>query len=392
MLVLCNVKCEVLVVGASAAGLMAAITASKAGSDVILMEKELGNLNHTANTLFEGMAARTGIEVQDFYVKNELEGMRIISPSGNEITIPANGYFIDRQKFDSYYLGKAEKSGVRLLDGEATKMRLEGGQRTVLIENDEIRARVVVDATGIGSSLAMQAGLQSMRHPEDIAWAMEALVELSDLGKESFFQYWIGSMAPGWKATFSPAGENQASLGVFVRGYGQDVQPFFEKFLKIFAAYKVKQYTEIGALKILSIKRGVDPIAVLPGEIVADSFMVTGGAAGQSGLAYGMRAGAICGRVASEAVSFNKVTKRTLYKYERLWKSEFYWEYRLGRSSLETLRNMEDHEIDQLIKGVSGKSILQRGSILKKTIFAGTRVMLVRPRMLPEFIWNLSRG
>jgi len=56
-------------------------------------------------------------------------------------------------------------------------------------------------------------------------------------------------------------------------------------------------------MKILSVKRGGDPICVLPGEMVSDSLLVTGGAAGQSGLAYGMRAGSICGTVAAEAVA-----------------------------------------------------------------------------------------
>ena len=66
-----------------------------------------------------------------------------------------------------------------------------------------------------------------MRHPEDIAWAMEADIEHPAIGEEMFFQYWIGSMAPGWKATFSPAGGDHATLGVFVRGHGQNVLPFF---------------------------------------------------------------------------------------------------------------------------------------------------------------------
>jgi len=115
-----------------------------------------------------------------------------------------------------------------------------------------------------------------MRYPQDIAWAMEAAVEHPGLGEELFFQYWIGSMAPGWKATFSPAGGDKATLGVFVRGHGQDVESFFQGFLKRFKAYKAAQYEDIEDLKILSIKRGGDPIATLPGEIVADSLMVTG--------------------------------------------------------------------------------------------------------------------
>ena len=84
-----------------------------------------------------------------------------------------------------------------------------------------------------------------MRHREDIAWAMEADIELPGLGEERLFQYWIGSISPGWKATFSPAGGDRATLGVFVRGHGQNVQPFFRSFLSRFKACKSRQYRDM---------------------------------------------------------------------------------------------------------------------------------------------------
>lgn len=386
------VKCDVLVVGASAAGLMAAISAANEGVSVILLDKDLDGLNHLANTLFDGMAARSKIQVEDCYLQKELEGMRIISPSGCGVTIPAKGYFIDRQKFDDRYLHLAESAGVTLLCGEARSAKLDGNRRTVALKDDSIDARVVVDASGIGATIARQAGLRTMRHPEDIAWAMEAAIEHPGIGEELFFQYWIGSMAPGWKATFSPAGGDHATLGVFVRRHGPNVQSFFGRFLKRFKAYRAAEYGDLEDMKILFAKRGGDPICVLPGEIVSDSLLVTGGAAGQSGLAYGMRAGTICGTVAAKAVAAKDVSSRFLSMYERLWRSEFYWEYRLGRSSLETLRELSDLEIDRLCMGLSGKKLLFGGSFLKKAALSGARLSLVRPGIILDLIHNLAKG
>jgi len=390
------VKCDVLVVGASPAGLMAAFSAAQGGAEVILVDRDPAGLDHAANTLFEGMAGPSGVKVEDCYLKKELEGMRILSPSGQGATIPAKGYFIDRKKFDEHYLGLAKSSGVTILAGLARNSRQEGSSRTVSLEMDggeeQIRARVVVDASGVSSSLAHQAGLQPMRHPEDIAWAMEAEVMLPELGEEMFFQYWIGSMAPGWKATFSPAGGDRATLGVFVRGHGQNVQPFFRGFLKIFKAYKKAQYRDIEDLKILSVRRGGDPICVLPGEIVADSLMVTGGAAAQSGLAYSMRAGTICGSVAAEAVAAADISGKALSRYEKLWKREFYWQYRMGRASLQTLATMKDEEIDRLVRGLSGKTLISPGSFAKKAAYAGAVVALSRPRTVLDLATNLMRG
>ena len=360
------------------------------------MDRDPVGLDHAANTLFEGMAGPSGIKVEDCYLKKELEGMRILSPSGHGATIPAKGYFIDRRKFDEHYLRLAKSSGVTILAGLAKNSMYEGRSRSVSLEMDgseeQMRALVVVDASGVSSCLGHQAGLQPMRHPEDIAWAMEAEVMLPDLGEEMFFQYWIGSMAPGWKATFSPAGGDRATLGVFVRGHGQNVQPFFRGFLKIFKAYKKAQYRDIEDLKILSVRRGGDPICVLPGEIVADSLMVTGGAAAQSGLAYSMRAGTICGSVAAEAVAAGDVSGKALSRYEKLWKREFYWQYRMGRASLQTLATMKDEEIDRLVSGLSGKTLISPGSFAKKAAYAGAVVALSLPRTMLDLAANLMRG
>ncbi len=387
-------KCEVLVVGASPAGITAAIKAAKSGLEVILMDRNLGRLDHTANTLFEGMASRAGLQIDDCYLQNELDGMRIISPSGHGATIPARGFFIDRKRFDDFHLDAAREAGITIIPGEAKETRLSAGNdgRIVSTDQGEIEAKVVVDASGVLSGFAAKAGLSPMKHPQDIAWAVEAEISHPGLGEEKFFQYWIGSMAPGWKATFSPAGGDRATLGVFVRGHGKDVQPFFSRFLNSFKKYKASDYRDIDSLKIISVKWGGDPIAVLPGEIVSDSFMVTGGAAAQSGLAYGMRAGRICGEVAAEAVTAGNASAKFLAEYKRRWNSEFYWEYRMGRAALQTLQNMRDDEIDRLVGGLSGKRLVSDGSFLQKSLYAGMRVALARPRTVAELMWNFIRG
>ncbi len=357
----------------------------------MLLDRDLGRLHHDANTLFEGMAALSGIRVMDCLLRKELEGMRILSPSGRGVTIPAKGYFIDREAFDRHYLRLAEKAGVALLPGEVRSLRLDGRRRTVRLNGDEIHARVVIDASGVQSGLSEQAGLKSMRHPEDIAWAMEADIEYPYLGEEKFFQYWVGSMAPGWKATFSPAGGDLATIGVFVRGHGRDVEPFFDRFRKLFQAQKASLYRDIDRMKILSIRRGGDPICVMPGEMASDSLMVTGGAAGQSGLAYSMRAGTICGTVAAEAIQRDDVSGHSLSEYVRRWEREFYWQYRMGRSSLLTLGQMKDGEVERLILGLSGKGLVSKGSFLKKAVYAGLKVSMIRPRTPIDLIVNLVR-
>jgi len=120
--------------------------------------------------------------------------------------------------------------------------------------------------------------------------------------------------------------------------------------------------------------------------------MVTGGAAGQSGLAYSMRAGSICGLVAAEASKKLDVSKKSLSRYEKLWKKEFYWQYRMGRASLETLAGMKDREIDVLVANLSAKNLISRGSFVRKAAYSSAVVALSRPRTLIDLAANLMRG
>ncbi len=426
-----GVNCDVLVVGASPAGIMAATSAARAGAEVTLLDKDFGSLDHPANTFFDGMVQKVGFEVDDRYVLHDLDGMRIISPAGHRLEIPTPGRFIDRARFDEIHLRRAELLGVHLLRGEAKETKLLNGERLVKIgrpdperrtdvgqtgaegaggsegrrgprigqfqgwdeiDQGEIRAGVVIDAGGVDSILARGAGLSPMRHPDDVAWALEALVELPGLGEERFFEYWVGSLAPGWKATFSPGGGDRATLGVFVRGHGRDVRPFLDGFIQKFKRYKSDRYPDADNLKIVALNRGGDPIATLPGEVVSSSLMVVGGAAGQSGMVYSMRAGEICGTVAAQAMISGDVSREALSRYRKRWTKEFYWEFRIGRACLETLRNMCDEDIDALTKGLAEKNLDLGGSSTRMTLSALFAVLSARPGVLPVLMRSFLKG
>ncbi len=387
-----SVNCDVLVVGASPSGIAAATSAAKAGAEVILLDKDMGgSFDHPANTFFDGMFLRAGLEVEREYVLHDLEGMHIISPGGCVIEIPAPGRFIDRAKFDSIYLERAERAGAELLRGEARSAPLAGASRRVETDSVEIEARMVIDASGVDGLIARREGLSPLRHPEDVAWAAEAVVELAGLGEEKYFEYFVGSISPGWKATFSPGGGDMATLGVFVRGHGRDVRPFLDRFVETFKKYKSADY-DVAEIKIVSINRGGDAIATLPGEIVSNSLMATGAAAGMSGMAYAIRAGTIAGEVAAGAVAAGDVSKRRLSAYDRRWRREFGMEYRVGRASLLTLGGMKDEEIDRLAAGFAKRDLDLSGSFFRKGLSAGIAMARSRPRTIPALVRSFAEG
>ena len=338
---------DIIVIGASPAGLMAARNACEKGSSVLLLEKkeEIGNPPHPANSFFKGMLDKCGEVADPSYVVHYLKGMQIISPSGRIVEVVTPGYAIDKTKFDRFYAEKIMKTGVDLRKGiEVHDILRDGKKFSVNTSAGVFRSKLVIISDGINSKMASILGLNTMKHPEDIAWGIELEVRAPDLGKPKMFEYYIGNHAPGWKTTYSPRRGDNAAIGVYVRRCGKDVTPYLNAWVEKFK--KLKGLEELEILRTLS---GGDPIVTLPNEYITDGIMVVGGAAGQSGIGYAMRAGQICGDVAAGAIGKGDVSKNALSEYRKTWEKEFRAEHYLGRMGLETLRKMTDREIDEMV-------------------------------------------
>jgi digeranylgeranylglycerophospholipid reductase len=339
---------DIIVIGASPAGLMAARNACEKGSSVLLLEKkeEIGNPPHPANSFFKGMLDKCGEKADPSYVVHYLKGMQIISPSGRTVEVETPGYAIDKTKFDRFYAKKIMKMGVDFRKGVEVHNILRDGEKfTVSTSAGVFTSRLVVISDGINSKIASLLGLKTMKHPEDIAWGIELDVRAPDLGKPKMFEYYVGNHAPGWKTTYAPRGGDNAAIGAYVRRCGKDATPYLNAWVENFK--RLKGLKELEVVRKLS---GGDPIVTLPNEYITDGIMVAGGAAGQSGIGYAMRAGQICGDVAADAIKKGDVSKSALSEYRKTWEKEFKVEHYLGRIGLETLRKMTDREIDEMVK------------------------------------------
>jgi len=339
---------DIVVIGGSPAGLMAARNAALKGTNVILIDRKesIGNPPHPANTLFKGMFDRTGETVDQCYVIKKLKGARIVAPSGGEVFIESPAYFLNRKKFDKYYAKQVLKAGVDVRTGiEAFNVIRNEEIFSISTNEGTLRSKLVIISDGINSRIAGLMGMKPIKYPGDIAWSMEAEVEASGLGEADMFEYYVGSHAPGWKTTYSPCGGDRATLGVYVRRHGKDVSSFFDAWVERFK--KIKGLNE---LSFISKSVGGDPIAAIPNEIIGEGVMITGGSAAQSGIGYGMHAGQICGDVAADAIAKGNVSAAFLSEYRKRWNHKYRNEYYLGRIALETLRKMTDKEIDSMMK------------------------------------------
>ncbi len=358
---------DVIVIGGSPAGLATARQASSLGCRVILLDKKesIGTPPHPANTFFKGMLDRAGEVVDKSYILRELRGAKLVAPSGGTVEIVSPAYFLDRPAFDRYYAQKTIDTGVEILFGVETHniIRKDGGM-SVSTSEGVYSSPLVVVSNGINSNLASLSGLSPIRYPRDIAWAKEAVIEAEGIGEPDMFEYYLGSLAPGWKSTYSPCGGNRATLGTYVRRHGSDISTYFDSWVE-----KFKNLKGISDLEIIEPSTGGDPIITIPKDILADGLMLVGGTAGQSGIGYSMHAGNMCGKVAADAVKKGDFSARSLSGYRRAWNKAYRMEHWLGRIGLETLRKMDDREIDRIMQVFEGKDMsFLKGTPLHKSM------------------------
>ena len=64
----------------------------------------------------------------------------------------------------------------------------------------------------------------------------------------------------------------------------------------------------------------------------------------------------------------------------------------MGRASLETLRNMGDRDIDELVRGISGKELTLRGSLCRKALDAGIKTTWIQPKAILNLAINIAKG
>lgn len=365
-------KTDIAVIGASPAGLMAARYAVLGGAKVTLFEQkeEIGKDPHPANSVYKGMMTITGEKVDSSYVVHTLKGMKLISPDGHKIKVKTEGYALDKGAFDRFYEKKALSEGVEIKTGTEV-VNLRHKESGVVLKTasgnsettERVKAKVVIIADGILSKNAQAAGLHTMKHPEDIAWGTELTIRAPGIGESDFAEYFVGSHAPGWKSTYLPRGADEAAIGVYVRHYGQDVSSFLDSWI---ARFKDLKNIADDEFEIIERKSSGDPIVTIPDQTYTDNIMVAGGAAGQSGIGYAMHAGQIAGKVGAMAIAKGDYSARMLSKYRSNWRSSLYTEHVFGRIGLETLRKMEDNEIDELFEVFEDEDV---SSLIKGNTF-----------------------
>ncbi len=238
---------DLIIVGASPAGYMAALSSTQDNKDLKVAifdkKKSVDDNIHPSNSFYSGMFSILNENVDKSYILHEIDGMKLISPSGNKLTLNNKGWAIDKKKFDNFYYSKSVKSNISIFF-ECEIVDIQINKEFVLINvktntiYEKYTSKLIIIADGINSSSSKILGINTVKYPEDIAWGIEANIKYDQIGTSKYAEYYFGSHAPGWKSTYLPMSSDNASIGIYIRRNRKNLEKYFYKWLLRFANIK----------------------------------------------------------------------------------------------------------------------------------------------------------
>jgi len=390
-------KYDVVVVGAGPAGSMAARAAARAGAKVLLLDKrrELGVPVQCGEALAEEPLSDLGIKPDPRWIAGEINAVRLISPSGIEVSIAEKsvvhgkvGFILDRKVFDKHLAMLAAKAGADVRVGTLVDGLLMDGKKIAGIKASsfdgrmEVRAEVVIAADGVVSRVARWAGVNTALKPDDIESCAQFQMVGIDVKSSEVMEFYFGSkITPGGYAWIFPKGEEMANVGIGILGNRMQ-RPAIE-YLKNF----VDSRSEFKNGRVIEINGGGVPVGGPIPKTVKDNLLIVGDAARQvnaltgGGIDSAMRAGDIAGEVAAKAVADDEVSEKRLMEYDKRWRKQM--EKRLERylKAKDVLLSMSDEELDKLAKALQGVEFDK---------ISLTDMLKVLTKVNPKLLWKLK--
>ncbi len=329
---------------------MAALEAARHGAKVGLFEDhpQVGVPSHCSGVVSLNGLNLLNLGPNQAYDQRLILGARFFPPSGEPIEVRRSepvALIINRMRLDQFLAKRAVNSGVELHTKARVAKFERNTDRTLSVSVQEygsVRARVLVDASGVGSRLPAQAGLKVPDWSHLLPGLQYELIG-TDKQDDMVDLYFGSRRAPGFFAWHIPTGDHTARVGLATsKG---NVKTLLDNLVK-------DNWSEA---KIDATKSGSVLVSGPLDKCWSPGFLVTGDAAGQvkqttgGGIIVGGYSGMLAGRAAASAALKPERSDEFLAGYDRDWREKFGRDLRNMALARGLFSHLSDNTLDKLL-------------------------------------------
>ncbi len=357
MIKLFNEEYDVIVVGAGPGGSISSYYASKNGAKTLLVEKsqEIGAPVRCAEAVPD-LSEEFGINPHPSYIRNKIEGGILVAPNGKKITVKGGktqGYIVDRKVFDKYLAIRSANVGTKIaVKSRVVGLEHDGNKYTVIINHlgnlYYVKAKIVIAADGVESSIGEMAGLKCKKKPTEICSCAEYEMTNVKYLDKNMMEFYFGDICPKGYTWIFPKGDT-ANIGLGIIDSKKKAIDYLNEFLE----NPLLEGRLDNAVPV-EFKCGGAPVGGPIKKTVGDNIMVVGDAAGQispisgGGIYFSISCGSIAGTVAGEAIKQGDYSEDFLINYEKQWKDKWYKLLKTELKYKKILQQFSEKELNAL--------------------------------------------
>ena len=340
---------DVVTVGAGVAGSEAALEASKKNTRVLVLEEhpQVGLPSHCSGVVSIKGLELLGLEAHSSFSQKLIHGARFYPPHGESIEVRRKdpvALILNRMKLDQYIAKQAVAAGAELrAKTRASKFdRTTDGDLLTLADGSKVGAKVVIDASGAGSRLPEQAGLQVPDWTQILPGLQYELVDMKE--QSDLVELFFGSKrAPGFFAWSIPTGKNSARVGLASKK--GNVKKFLDELVKEQWPKAMVDATKSGSVLVAGpISRCWSPGFIVVGDAAGQVKQTTGG-----GIVIGGFCGKLAGVAAASAASHSgEESEEFLRNYDSQWREKFGSDLRKMGLARKLFASLSDETLDRL--------------------------------------------
>ncbi len=309
---------DVLVVGAGPAGGSCALHCAKNGLSTLIIEEheKIGEPVHCGECLSIYATQNTGINPPESVLSEHVKGVRVIWPDGTPTVLNEEGFVLEKEKFEQWLCGQAVEAGAELMLGtRLEELKRENGGWAVKTTKGELKAKIVIDASGVASVVSRKLNLN-----ERFKAITGIQYELRDIPRDGYLDFYIWpKLAPEGYLWMIPKKNGRANVGLVTT-----------------ATNMAKKYTDefvgkMGWKENVHVKTfgGLIPSSGPHKNTYGEGLMLIGDAAGftsplfEGGSHLGLKSGQFAAAIAKKACEQNNFSRELFSEYGKLWKAEF---------------------------------------------------------------------